>query len=46
MTTQEKLEKKGYKITYIISNSHVVAKKGQQTYMADNITQLYKKLFK
>ena len=41
MKTQEKLEKKGYKITYTFSGD-VMAEKGQKAYKAKNITQLLK----
>lgn len=45
MKTQTKLERKGYKVVYCMSGK-VIAKKGNQTYMADNITQLYNKILK
>jgi len=43
MKTQEKLEKKGYKIIFEMSGN-VLAKKGQQTYSASSITALKKKI--
>lgn len=44
MTTQQKIEKKGYKVTFTFEGN-VIATKGQQSYKAKNITQLYKKIF-
>lgn len=44
MTTQQKIEKKGYTVTFTMQGN-VIATKGQQSYKADNITQLYKLLF-
>ena len=41
MTTQQKLENKGYKITYTMEGT-VIATKSRQTYKAKNITRLYK----
>ena len=43
LTAQQKIEKKGYKVTYTMEGN-VMAFKGQQTYKAKNITQLYKKI--
>lgn len=51
MTTQQKIEKKGYKVTFNMgwkngeqSIVSVSATKGNQKVTADNITQLFKKL--
>lgn len=44
MTTQEKIERKGYKVTYFASGRGVQASKGLTKVSAENITQLYKKL--
>lgn len=46
MTLQKRIEKKGYKVTHYMSGKGVEASKGQHTYVAKNITQLFKKLFK
>lgn len=45
MTTQQKIESKGYKVTYTMEGN-VIAAKGQQKYKAKNITQLYKMILK
>ena len=44
MTTQKKLENKGYKVIHCMSGK-VIARKGSREYIADNITQLFKKIF-
>jgi uncharacterized protein YaaQ len=47
MTTEQlrtQLEKKGYKVTTLMQGGYI-AKKGQQTYKADSITELYNILF-
>lgn len=45
MTTKEKIERKGYKVTFFM-NGGVLAEKGQKSYKAENITRLFNLLFK
>lgn len=47
MTTQQlrsKIESKGYKVSTLMQGGYI-AKKGQQTYKADSITNLYNQIF-
>jgi biotin operon repressor len=47
MTTQQQrthLEKKGYKVSSLMQGGYI-AKKGQQTYKAETIAELYNILF-
>ena len=43
MKTIEKIESKGYKITFDMSGK-VIARKGQRTYSADSLTALKRQL--
>ena len=44
MKTIEKIERKGFKVTFAMSGNSVFATKGYQLVKAENITQLYKKI--
>ena len=44
MKTQQKIEKKGYTVVYT-TQGNVIATKGQRSYKAKNISQLFKILF-
>ena len=44
MKTVEKIEKKGYKVTFDMSGHSVYAEKHNLSIKAENITQLYKKI--
>ena len=44
MKTLEKIERKGFKVTFAMSGNSVFATKGYKQVKADNITQLYNKI--
>ena len=44
MKTIEKIERKGYKVTFAMQGNAVFAEKNNRTIKADNITQLLKKI--
>jgi len=44
MRTVEKIERKGYKVSFYLSGRGVEAVKGSLRLVAPNITQLYKKI--
>lgn len=41
---RDQLESNGYSISIVMSTGNYVAKKGQQTYIAESIKDLYKKI--
>jgi hypothetical protein len=45
-TIFNKLIKQGYYVTHVISTGNYIATKGQRSYAADNLNQLYNKVFK
>ena len=44
MKTVEKIERKGYKVTFAIQGNAVFAEKNNCKIKAENITQLFKKI--
>jgi len=44
MKTIERIEKKGYKVTFSLSVNKVLATRNGKTIMEDNVTKLYNKI--
>ena len=44
MKTTERIERKGYKVTFSLSGNKVLATRNGQTIMEDNVTKLYNKI--